>query len=212
VLSVYKRGRVVSGVHLFLTVRRCGLSFKLIGRSEAHMDTFLGYVYREDTIRVLDAHNKRVKEKGDREKELEEKKFADMYEGYDRSQESEETQKIHMMQELMRDDKKPEKIQDIDEVVVKQWQYDKVLQVLLANIALVDPINACSWDLRKMEGKKVLICNPVLGAEAKGHGILKFNGQKRILKDQRRAIGRYEKNLKKRQMQQEATGKPLDLY
>jgi hypothetical protein len=213
VLTVYKRGRVVSGVHLFLTVRRCGLSFKLIGRSEEHMDTFLGYVYREDTLALVEAHNQKVTNWKAEQAAEADRKFAIMYEGYDQSKESDEVKKIHMLQEFMKDPAKAaEKVEAIEKTVVKHWQYDKVLQVVLLNVALVDPIRACSWDMAKQEGRKVLICNPVLGRDAKGHGILKFNGQKRILKDMRKAIGRYEKGLKKRQRQQEALGKPLDLY
>ena len=58
----------------------------------------------------------------------------------------------------------------------------------------------------------ILICNPVLGKDAGGHGILKFAGQRRILNDQRKAITRYDKNLKKKRMQQESLGLPLELY
>ena len=210
VLTVYKRGKVVSGTHLFLTVRRCGLSFKLIGRSEAHMDTFLGYVYREDVVKLLDAHNSNVTENKRADEEMAEKKKALMSGGY---VESEEAHKIHALQELMKGgEEKKEKLVDVSKTIVKQWQYDRVLQVLLLNVALVDPIRACSHDMAKQEGRKVLICNPALGSSAHGHGILKFNGQKRILKDMRKSIGRYEKGLKKRQMQQEALGMPLDLY
>ena len=76
----------------------------------------------------------------------------------------------------------------------------------------MDPIKACSYDIQRLEGKKVLICDPSLGAEARGHGILQFAGQKRVLNDQRRAIARYEKNLKRTRMQQEALGLPLEKY
>ena len=79
-------------------------------------------------------------------------------------------------------------------------------------LSLVDPIKACSHDIQKLEGKKVLICDPLLGAYARGHGILQFAGQKRVLNDQRRAIARYEKNLKRTRMQQEALGLPLEKY
>ena len=95
---------------------------------------------------------------------------------------------------------------------VKPWQYDKVLQVLLNNLALVEPIKACSFDLARLEGKMILICNEKLGKNAKGQGILKFTGQRRILGDQRRALLRYDKNLRKKRMQQEALGKPLEKY
>ena len=93
---------------------------------------------------------------------------------------------------------------------IKAWQYDKILQVLLDKLALVDPIKACSYDIQRLEGKKVLICDPKLGADAHGYGILQFAGQKRVLNDQRRAIARYEKNLKRTRMQQEALGLPLE--
>ena len=221
VITVYKRGRVVSGVHLLLTVRRCGLSFKLVGRSEQHMDTFVGYVYRENCAVLVDAHNSSVDNKlaaSKAEEEAERQRIADW--GYDEDKQSADVQNIHMMQNLMGSSSGEGgsslggkvQVEDISVTRVKHWQHDKVLQVVLDNLALVDPIKACSFDMAKQEGKKVLICNPELGAEARGPGILKFNGQKRILKDQRRAIGRYEKDLKKRHMHQEALGKPLDLY
>ena len=76
---VYRRGKVVSGVHLFLSVKRCGLSFKFIGRSEEHMDTFLGFVYKEQVLVVLAAHNKWCKEEKQKVKDREKKMQEDMY-------------------------------------------------------------------------------------------------------------------------------------
>ena len=140
---VYKRGRVVSGYHLFLTVRRCGLSFKFIGRSEHHMDTFYGkkkkactiflimhesarlflslllpkattttttnpgvtrpvlqpsgYIYRENSLAILEEHNRKCREEKLRLKNEDDRQFADTYSGYDRSKESEETKTVHMV-------------------------------------------------------------------------------------------------------------------
>ena len=130
--------------------------------------------------------------------------------GFDFNTESEEKRKIRMMQDFMADEKGPKNEDKFKEV--KAWQYEKILNVLLDRLALVDPIQACSHDLQKLEGKRVLICDPVLGAGAGGHGILQFAGQKRVLNDQRRAIQRYEKSLKKTRMQQEALGLPLEKY
>ena len=76
---VYRRGKIVSGVHLFLSVKRCGLSFKFIGRSEEHMDTFLGFVYREQVLVVLDAHNSCCREEKAKAKEREDKIKQEMY-------------------------------------------------------------------------------------------------------------------------------------
>lgn len=115
-----------------------------------------------------------------------------------------------MMQDFMGDEKGIKSDDKYKEV--KAWQYEKILNVLLDKLALVNPIKACSHDLQRLEGKKVLICDPELGAAASGHGILQFAGQKRVLNDQRRAIIRYEKNLKKTRMQQEALGLPLEKY
>jgi len=205
---VYRRGTIVSGCHLFLSVKRCGLSWKFIGRSEHHMDTFYGYVYREQTMEILAEHNRKCKEQKERLKEEHRRDMKIKYEGWEESKESVEQQSIHMMQDFMKGKKKDE-----DPLAeLKAWQYDKVLQVLLKNLALVDPIKACSFDLQKQEGKMVLICNPILGKNAGGHGILKFAGQRRILNDQRRAIRRYDKNLKKKRMQEESLGLPLTLY
>ncbi|GMH88110.1 hypothetical protein TL16_g11061 [Triparma laevis f. inornata] len=203
--TVYRRGKLVSGVHLFLSVKRCGLSFKFIGRSEEHMDTFLGFVYKEQVLVILAAHNRWAKEEKQKIKERERKMQEDMYEGFNF-----ESKKIRMMQDFMGDEKGIKSDDKYKEV--KAWQYEKILNVLLDKLALVNPIKACSHDLQRLEGKKVLICDPELGAAASGHGILQFAGQKRVLNDQRRAIIRYEKNLKKTRMQQEALGLPLEKY
>lgn len=99
---VYKRGRVVSGTHLFLEVKRCGLSFKFIGRSESHMETFFGYVYREDCLRYVERHNEMVRMEVARLGEIEGRDFRSKYKGYDRSKESDDVKAMHDMQALMK--------------------------------------------------------------------------------------------------------------
>ncbi|GMH61280.1 hypothetical protein TrRE_jg176, partial [Triparma retinervis] len=106
--TVYRRGMVVSGCHLFLSVKRCGLSWKFIGRSEHHMDTFYGYVYREQTLEVLEEHNRRCKLEKERLKEEHERQMRIKYEGWDESKESTEQQDIKMMQDVMKGTKKDE--------------------------------------------------------------------------------------------------------
>ena len=116
--TVYRRGKIVSGVHLFLSVKRCGLSFKFIGRSEEHMDTFLGFVYREQVLVVLDSHNKWCREEKAKAKDKQEKMRQDMYQGYDFSRESEESRTIHMMQDFMGDARAVQKDDKYKEVSV----------------------------------------------------------------------------------------------
>jgi len=206
---VYKRGTMISKVHLFLTVHRCGLSFKLTARSEEHMDTFFGYVYREETLKLLEFHNKKLNEANERYRKLEEEEEAAKYVGYDKSKDSLATQQTHAMQQMLNNNLK---VIDEDHKEVKLWQYERILKVMIANLALVDPIKSSSFEMQKLEGTKVIVCDLKYGNKANGFGILKFNGQKRILKDQKKAIVRYERNLKRTQTRQEAHGLPIDQY
>ena len=80
------------------------------------------------------------------------------------------------------------KIQLFWGIGVKLWQHNRVLEIILCKVALVDPIKSCSSELQKVEGGKVVVCDLVNGSEAKGYGILNSNGQKRILKDMRSEV------------------------
>ena len=212
---VYKRGRVVSGCHLFLEVKRCGLSFKFIGRSEVHMETFFGYVYREDCMRLIDRHNENVREEVRRLEEIEGANFRKKYKGYDRSKESEDTKQIHEMQAFMNRDAKAEaKKKEEDDRLreIKPWQYERILNMLLEGLALVNPIKSSSDELQKTEGSKIMIVEIDLGSTAHGNGILVFDGQKRYLKDQKKTFNKYYKELKGRQNKQKALGIAVDKW
>ena len=52
VVEMYRKGTVVSGTSLMLTVRRCGLCFKLIGDDLATASA-IGYIYQTQVMRLL---------------------------------------------------------------------------------------------------------------------------------------------------------------
>jgi len=212
---VYKRGRVVSGIHVFLEVKRCGLSFKFIGRSEVHMETFFGYVYREDCLKLIERHNEKVRREVERLKALEGAEFDKTYAGYDRRKETDEVKQIHDMQALLNRDKKTEalkKEEDDKLKEIKEWQYERILGLLLDGLALVDPIKSSSNEIQRIEGSKVFIVEINLGSSAHGHGILVFDGQKRYLRDQKKTFMKYHKELKGRQNKQKALGIAVDTW
>jgi len=226
---VYKRGRVVSGCHLFLEVKRCGLSFKFIGRSEEHMETFFGYVYRDDTHKLIESHNEKVRNEVARLEAIEGEAFAKMYQGYDRGKESDDAKQIHEMQSLMSsnsgngngngngNEKKGKRggEPELDEDrlrEIKPWQFERILKMLLEGLALVNPIKSSSEELQKKEGSKILVVEINLGSSAHGHGILVFNGQRRYLKDQKKSFQKYNKELRGRQNKQMALGIAVDTW
>lgn len=93
---------------------------------------------------------------------------------------------------------------------VKPWQHERVVNLLVSMLALVEPVTALSSELLKLDQGRTLVIDLQQGPNANGPGILRTKGLRRVLLDRAKSLKRYDTTMKKLRDKEEAMGKTFD--
>ena len=139
---VFQRGHVISGYFVYLTVERNGLSFHFTARCDELVDIFYGKVYRNEVLALIEAYNDNLSTitKSDNETKHDSHHFWN--EEIGKLDRNDDNANASILQENIQHEEQEEKD------TIKKWEYDKILDLLLSQLELIDPIPAFPKEIR----------------------------------------------------------------